>query len=87
MVDGAVRHAQQRPFARACITTETPLNPIPSLPLIPGGAQRKAAADQAQPAARGGYLQGLIDVIVGNLQLSIKDIHVRYEVRSRRLRL
>lgn len=30
----------------------------------------------------GGFLRGMIDTIIGNLQLSITNIHVRYEVSS-----
>ena len=28
----------------------------------------------------GGMFRGLIDTIIGNLQLSISNIHIRYEV-------
>lgn len=39
------------------------------------------AAAKAAPTASGGYLRGLIDIIIGNLQLSVKNIHIRYEAR------
>jgi len=29
----------------------------------------------------GGMFKGLIDTIIGNLQLSIGNVHIRYEVR------
>jgi Vacuolar sorting-associated protein 13, N-terminal len=29
----------------------------------------------------GGFLRGMIDTVIGNLQLSITNIHIRYEVR------
>lgn len=34
-----------------------------------------------QKGGGGGMFKGLIDTIIGNLQLSISNIHVRYEVR------
>ena len=30
----------------------------------------------------GGMFRGLIDTIIGNLQLSISNIHIRYEVSN-----
>jgi len=38
---------------------------------------------QAEPAGGGGggFLRAMIDTIIGNLQLSITNVHVRYEVR------
>jgi hypothetical protein len=33
-----------------------------------------------QKGGGGGMFKGLIDTIIGNLQLSISNIHVRYEV-------
>ncbi len=33
-----------------------------------------------QQEGGGGFLRAMIDTIIGNLQLSITNIHVRYEV-------
>ena len=32
-------------------------------------------------ASGGGFLRGMIDTVIGNLQLSITNVHIRYEVR------
>ena len=34
----------------------------------------------AQEDGGGGFLRAMIDTIIGNLQLSITNVHVRYEV-------
>ena len=33
-------------------------------------------------AGGGGMFKGLIDTIIGNLQLSISNVHIRYEVST-----
>ena len=37
-----------------------------------------------QKGGGGGMFKGLVDTIIGNLQLSISNIHVRYEVSPQR---
>lgn len=43
------------------------------------GCQLQDKSDD-QKGGGGGMFKGLIDTIIGNLQLSISNIHVRYEV-------
>ena len=42
-------------------------------------ARRGARDDEDTSNKGGGFLRNLIDVIVGNLQLSIQNVHIRYE--------
>ena len=44
-------------------------------------AQVQGKQDGTKKAGGGGMFRGLIDTIIGNLQLSIGNVHVRYEVR------
>ena len=42
---------------------------------------REEKQDPGAKEGGGGYLRGMIDTIIGNLQLSITNVHIRYEVR------
>lgn len=44
--------------------------------------QRKFKLDEKQPPSGGGRFRAIIDTVVGNLQLSITNVHIRYEVGS-----
>lgn len=46
---------------------------------LSGGVQGGAADGGA---GGGGFLRAMIDTIIGNLQMKISNIHVRYEVLS-----
>lgn len=43
--------------------------------------QSKFADDKKGDGKNAGMLQAVIDTVIGNLQLSITNIHIRYEVR------
>ena len=42
---------------------------------------REDKQDAGKEGGGGGFLRGMIDTVIGNLQLSITNIHIRYEVR------
>ena len=42
---------------------------------------REEKQDAGKDGGGGGFLRGMIDTVIGNLQLSITNIHIRYEVR------
>ena len=45
-------------------------------------SQRKETLEKGQQsAAGGGRFRAIIDTVIGNLQLSITNVHIRYEVR------
>ena len=44
-----------------------------------GAAPSSAAVDAAPGGGGGGMLKAVIDTVIGNLQLSITNVHVRYE--------
>ena len=46
------------------------------------GVQSKGKADAVRHGGGGGGMfRGLIDTVIGNLRLSIANVHIRYEVR------
>jgi Vacuolar sorting-associated protein 13, N-terminal len=42
---------------------------------------REEKQDSGGKEGGGGFLRGMIDTVIGNLQLSITNVHIRYEVR------
>jgi hypothetical protein len=61
---------------------ETPTRKVETIGVwvAQGRGGRTDAAGKEAASQGGGMFRGLIDIIIGNLQMSITNIHVRYEV-------